>query len=195
MKLSDEELRELHAKLHAHYGEPVLPIKKFCDAFRTWRSVMLVRSVSMPADEVPGFLRGQVPNDLERAIVKSNLLYRMLYLGEELRKEKCPKHNGVWSGIGPCYHGCSSTGWLPNVPQPKLDETVPASLMQFARIVFDGDEEKVFDWFCASDTSFAKHWGPYDAAVRGGDEGIAMVAAKLTQLQKEKEAAAAAETP
>jgi len=189
-KLSDEELRELHAKLHAHYHEPVLPVSKFCNAFGLWRDLQIERYKDGPADEVPRWLRDRAPQTLELAIRKSNLLYRMLYQGEEPRTEKCPKHKGSWSGIGPCYYGCASTGWLPKVPQVKLDDTVPASLMQFARVVFDGDEEKIFDWFASPQPAFAKtkYWGAYDAAVRGGEEGIAFVAALLTTMQAEKQA-------
>jgi hypothetical protein len=51
------------------------------------------------------------------AIVKSNLLYRLLYAGETVRNTPCPIHKGKWSG---CFADprceCSSygnvTGWL-----------------------------------------------------------------------------------
>lgn len=46
-------------------------------------------------------------------IQKSSLLARLLYDGQPLRTEPCPKHQGTWSGIGPCRHGCGSVGWLP----------------------------------------------------------------------------------
>lgn len=47
------------------------------------------------------------------AIEKSNLLYRLLYLGESLRIAPCPQHKGHWSGdFGSCLYGCGMTGWL-----------------------------------------------------------------------------------
>ena len=50
-------------------------------------------------------------------IRKSNLLARLLYEGETLRKQRCPEHKGKWSGIegGPdsvCPHKCQLTGWI-----------------------------------------------------------------------------------
>jgi hypothetical protein len=58
------------------------------------------------------------------AIRKSNLLYRLIYLGERLRTEPCPEHKGRWSGYGwgricACQdyehggYGPDLTGWLP----------------------------------------------------------------------------------
>jgi hypothetical protein len=56
------------------------------------------------------------------AIGKSNLLYRLLYAGENVRNIPCPIHKGKWSGCfadPPCE--CSSygnvTGWLPEKGQ------------------------------------------------------------------------------
>lgn len=51
-------------------------------------------------------------------IRKSALLDRLLYVGEALRTEMCPKHKGTWSGVAwseneGCEHGCGLTGWLP----------------------------------------------------------------------------------
>jgi len=57
-------------------------------------------------------------------IRKSNFLYRLLYLGERVRLEKCPTHKGKWSGYGwgrqcACQdyeaggYGPDITGWLP----------------------------------------------------------------------------------
>ncbi len=51
-------------------------------------------------------------------IRKSDLLFRLLYRGEELRSTPCPEHKGRWSGLehpdNRCPHGCQFTGWLPN---------------------------------------------------------------------------------
>ncbi len=56
-------------------------------------------------------------NSIFRDIRKSNLLARLLYDGQTLRKVACPEHKGVWSGVewGPenaCPHGCQLTGWI-----------------------------------------------------------------------------------
>lgn len=49
-------------------------------------------------------------------ISKSNLLWRLIYNGEEPRITMCPEHQGHWSGCSweppPC--GCDLIGWLPN---------------------------------------------------------------------------------
>lgn len=49
-------------------------------------------------------------------ISKSNLLYRLIYLGKEPMKEMCPVHKGRWSGIPsePPECGCDALGWLPD---------------------------------------------------------------------------------
>lgn len=55
------------------------------------------------------------------AIRKSSLLRRRLYLGEPLRTEKCPVHDGEWSGMFAnrpegceCYGPSGEmTGWIP----------------------------------------------------------------------------------
>lgn len=47
------------------------------------------------------------------SVSKSSLLARILYGREPMRTEMCPTHQGVWSGIGDCEHGCGKTGWLP----------------------------------------------------------------------------------
>jgi len=60
-------------------------------------------------------------------IQKSNLLARLIYCGETLRTERCPAHQGFWSGcdFGPDGSECACqkmqkggfdsnvTGWLP----------------------------------------------------------------------------------
>ena len=58
-------------------------------------------------------------------ILKSNLLWRLLYCGEELRPTRCPEHKGKWSGIeGPdyqCPHKCHLTGWIRKEDTPVPD--------------------------------------------------------------------------
>jgi hypothetical protein len=110
--------------------EPSYQISQFCKAMDTWANACMT---PLPDDD-----------DLQRAwrkkfkahwqflrlaIVKSNLLYRLLYAGEELRTEPCPKHKGHWSGcsldvltsegivlapsVCACQHEENITGWLP----------------------------------------------------------------------------------
>lgn len=107
-----------------HYGEPVRPISAYCNAFRTWRQAIadgLKRGdwrKNMGANAEMAKLLGTL-NSLEIPISKSNLLHRLIYLGEELRLTPCPEHKGRWSGCGDeCEYGCNSgmnvTGWIPN---------------------------------------------------------------------------------
>jgi hypothetical protein len=58
---------------------------------------------------------------LSLQVEKSCLLARLIYAGEPLRTERCPIHDGRWSGCeAPCPVGCdfgsNLTGWLPNLP-------------------------------------------------------------------------------
>ena len=54
---------------------------------------------------------------LRMAIHKSSYLGRRLYGGEAHRTERCPLHQGRWSGLPnplrPPECGCDFTGWLP----------------------------------------------------------------------------------
>lgn len=119
-KIPDDELKEMHRRMAEHYGSPVLPIKEFCAAFETW--VMQLYIKYKEPDQIqyaPQWLK-QV-NEIKLWIRKSNLLYRLLYVREPLRTEKCPEHKGIWSGIAfepeqACIHGCHLTGWLPKSP-------------------------------------------------------------------------------
>ena len=98
---SKEQAEQALAALEKYYGEPVRRISDYCKAFSTWFKVT-----------------GQ--EGVEMAIVKSNLLYRLIYLKLPLRTRKCPKHQGRWSGCtpDPCSEGCTvagnNTGWLPD---------------------------------------------------------------------------------
>lgn len=86
-------------------------VTSVCAAFRTWGKV---------TDN------NRWPTEFEA--YKSNLLYRLIYLGEPLREVKCPKHDGHWSGCkwrdycdcqkvinpddGLVYYDSNVTGWL-----------------------------------------------------------------------------------
>ncbi len=117
--LSDAEAEEMLARLSKHYKQPVMPIKKYCQALETWRIAMTKRE------------REDSKNDRQRTLYetwidirKSNLLYRLLYLGEPLRTVPCPIHRGRWQGgLEPCTQ-CQGTGWLPEPAEkgPKLGD-------------------------------------------------------------------------
>lgn len=68
-------------------------------------------------------------------ISKSNLLARLLYVGEKLRQRICPMHKGTWSGIefgdNVCPHGCQLTGWI----QEDEDKGTPLPGVQVVELV------------------------------------------------------------
>lgn len=89
-----------------------LPISDYCKAFEAWMDCIQQANKEDPrefpwAEHIP---------DILLAIHKSALLYRLIYIGQEVRKEKCSVHKGHWCGI-PMSHndcGCGFTGWVPN---------------------------------------------------------------------------------
>ncbi len=98
--MTEIEAKAMLAKLSEHYGEPVLPLERFCYALTTWSR--------LSENKLPLL-----------QIKKSNLLFRMIYLGEEPRAVQCPEHLGKWSGCKPpgacvCQTAGNVTGWLPN---------------------------------------------------------------------------------
>jgi hypothetical protein len=116
--LTDEQRRFYTQELTKHYGEPVMPVSRYCDKISQY-----IKALSQC--ETGGALSQQQLEELKPHLLgfhlmtaKSNLLHRLLYLDEDLRTKKCPEHNGVWSGCDwpPCPHGCSSgnniTGWI-----------------------------------------------------------------------------------
>lgn len=115
-----------HALLAKHYGDPVMPVGRYCNALDQYAKALREGRET----ERENFPASPLPPDATAAIIehwgtisvfvrKSNLLYRLLYLGQPLRTRKCPEHDGHWSGCHPepCPHGCSVgmdvTGWLP----------------------------------------------------------------------------------
>jgi hypothetical protein len=104
-------------QLSAYYGQPVKPVGDFCATIRKF-----VNTVIEASDHPDACKYDNKADRLASAILdveKSNLLYRMLYLGEEPRTKRCPVHKGRWSGCVfedghcECQHGANVTGWLP----------------------------------------------------------------------------------
>jgi hypothetical protein len=114
-KFTEEQAESLLRDLTDYYGEPVLRMSSYCDAVRTWAKCMLQRSRDPKSDYMDrdGSSWTNYIGQIELQISKSNLLARLLYGGEKLRTKRCPIHDGVWSGIGECEHGCQLTGWIP----------------------------------------------------------------------------------
>lgn len=110
MKIETEaQAAEALEALQTFYGQPVLPVRRYCDALETWARVYVEKRPSARLALA----------DVRLAIVKSNLLARLIYGGQKLRTRPCPIHKGEWSGCvpEPCAGGCSDginlTGWLP----------------------------------------------------------------------------------
>jgi len=114
--VSDDEAKMMLERLTKHFNCQVMPVNKYCDALRVWANCIL----DLYEETLSGHKQGsdyceylyRIITDIE----KSNLLWRLIYNGEELRTEKCPKHEGRWSGYSfeGCVYGCGETGWLPN---------------------------------------------------------------------------------
>jgi hypothetical protein len=104
-------------------GIPVMPITFVCDALKTWAR-LYAAPAQPPEDEEMNKRRldiGEKASFVFLQIMKSNLLNRMLYVGEAVREEPCPIHKGRWSGCklisdmeckGACASGSNVTGWL-----------------------------------------------------------------------------------
>jgi hypothetical protein len=127
IRLGDKSAEEQLKNLSSYYGEPVMPLSKVCAGLRKWGEAM----TRVEGDGEAGTYRSlgtQVLGALGHA-TKSNLLFRILYLGEDPRTEKCPVHKGVWSGCEPdgkceCMSGSNVTGWLPNERGTPVTESV-----------------------------------------------------------------------
>ncbi len=122
-KLTNEEVTALTAQLEDHYGEPVMPLSRYCDAFRRWAEALIsLKAKTPPKDRqyAHGGAYAHLLPGILTDIRKSNLLHRLLYAREPLRSHPCPLHKGTWSGLewpdSKCPHGCGYTGWLPEQP-------------------------------------------------------------------------------
>lgn len=146
--LATDSIERMEEALRIHYKEPVRPVSHYCKAFEDWGNVLRERLAEIekePEEHAencnsiknppPGGYcncarywseqdkRWMTPvvealNHLQLPIRKSNLLFRLIYLGEPLRTEKCPEHKGHWTGCWfdrscDCQSGYDVTGWLP----------------------------------------------------------------------------------
>src|SRR5712692_7852272 len=101
--LSKEEARELLRRLEQFYGEPVLPLHKFCQAVELWMECIRKNNTDSGLTQGRGYaLQGREYfkslNQIRIDIRKSNLLGRLLYAKEQFRTRLCPLHGGHWSG-------------------------------------------------------------------------------------------------
>lgn len=119
-KLSQEQAQQMLRELSDHFQEPVQPISSYCQSLMAWaNAVIKLNNDSPPHHWTHGHTYYMHLNTIMRDIMKSNLLYRLIYEGQKLRSVPCPTHQGSWSGCvpEPCPDGCSDgsnvTGWLP----------------------------------------------------------------------------------
>jgi len=111
-KYTKETAEALLKELSEHYGEPVMPLHKFCDGMWKWAR-------AMAASDGPYASVGKDAIRVFSNTSKSNLLARIFFRGEDPRKAPCPIHKGQWSGcvfgdqVCPhCMSGCNVTGWV-----------------------------------------------------------------------------------
>jgi hypothetical protein len=122
-----EWVEEAEAKLAKYYGESVRPISQYCQAFVDWHTGIQAMLSDQDAGGQEENWEGvnEALNVLQIPIRKSNMLWRLIYLGQQVRTEKCPIHQGHWMGYGecendpPCNSGWDITGWLPNPDDPE----------------------------------------------------------------------------
>ena len=99
-KSVSDEAAHLRARLEEIEGEPVRAVSEYCRAFRAWGEAIKQRVDREPEDPETDRWREYLSalETLNLPIVKSCLLARLIYGGEELRTEPCPEHKGHWSG-------------------------------------------------------------------------------------------------
>lgn len=122
-RTTEDEIKRFMEEYKA--GIPVMPVTFVCELLSEWAEVYgepLRREENYEGevDQRKRFV--DVVQNVFLQIRKSNLLWRRIYRGEELRTEPCPEHKGRWSGCalpeetsckGACMSGNNVTGWLP----------------------------------------------------------------------------------
>lgn len=121
-KTTEDEIKRFLEEYRA--GVPVMPVSFFCDFLTQWVDLY---SVPHEEENYEGEKKRRAEfvervRDVFLQIRKSNLLWRTIYGGEQVRTEPCPVHKGRWSGCnvpdetpcgGACMYGNNVTGWLP----------------------------------------------------------------------------------
>lgn len=114
LRAEGDDVERMLEALRLHYRENVMPVSAYCGAFEDWRQAMAENGVMPEVVEALG--------SLQLAIHKSNYLHRRLYQGDPHRTDKCPVHQGRWSGCPfpgsedyecECVQQGNTTGWLP----------------------------------------------------------------------------------
>lgn len=129
-KLTAEEAKEMLKQLSEYYGQPVKPVGQFCAIVLNWYRAM--RDGDYYDEDTIKALK-----TVRMGISKSNFLWRLLYLDQPVRTEKCPAHKGRWSGVGSCTYGCDQVGWL------KTPEMVEKTLDTFRKRTGKTDSEAI----------------------------------------------------
>jgi len=131
---SEDEAQAMLRALVRYYKEPVMPMSKYCAAFITWS-----HAIESNREDFIGEFGNEAMLEIaniapliQTAIMKSSLLSRLLYAGQELRTEKCALHKGHWAGLYSerpnlaslgiteectCWDGWEASGWVPIVKQ------------------------------------------------------------------------------
>jgi guanosine-3',5'-bis(diphosphate) 3'-pyrophosphohydrolase len=159
VKLTNDQVREYLEALRSHFNEPVMPVSRYCAAMRTWFTVT-AEALSSTSDELRKEGMNESAMDYARmasdrmrtviAIEKSNLLYRLIYAGEELRKDACPRCKGHWSGRYPPCQLCGNTGWLPNESEDERNDRM--LLAQSLEVRDRYDDAATEDFLAAPDS-------------------------------------------
>jgi hypothetical protein len=127
--LDGEIASEMQAALEQFYGQRVTTVSSYCGALYTWLNVVqdsgyLGERLGLGRDETRDNIINATLTHLRLSLEKSNLAFRLLYLGEKVRTKKCPVHDGHWTfgfpdgindGKGTCEH-CMSAGNGWNIP-------------------------------------------------------------------------------
>jgi hypothetical protein len=118
--MTDPEAKEMLALLSKHFGEPVLPLGKVCNAVYGW--MRCIEEANARAKLTKAWAQGSNYSDhltqIRHDIMKSALMGRLIYGGEKVRTKMCPLHHGkqemhIHLGAEPqCPHECDGTGWL-----------------------------------------------------------------------------------
>jgi hypothetical protein len=136
--------------LTLHHKVRVAPITDYCQAFFDWHKA-IADALQDPevSDMHKDSLRPikEALDALYIPVMKSNYLARRIYGGEEHRTEKCPVHNGHWSGMYwpgtpdadcPCADTGTTTGWISK--DNPFDP--PASELEF-EVRYDQERKRV----------------------------------------------------